>query len=518
MMMDQHTDLWYTIGGQALSIRELLPDEVSPSTPLHAIGSIYGTELFCNPWGNGSKVALARALAYAADRASQRARQHISLDQAIEAIEALQTRLEVEIAREIDSPLVRTYIDLKGVPISEIRESVQVLRTMLLDLQGDQASLRAMLDTENPARFFATHDVIPKFGLVASGNLGLLETTILIWIGVLAQAARNGNQFSLTIKPSIYDFLFDELVQQLPKDARSAFLRITWRSGEDIIPDSTLINKLVNEVDGAVYFGNRNTLVRFRNLIEGGDQHHYFYYDHFPTMIVRPGVDPKLIAAAARIATTLAYKQRGESCLSLQDVFVHKETYAEFVGAIMQEWRRVRAANSDPTAPDTLLSSYSRAHLESIAGLGEKLDGAVVGQVYPQGHRTDLIINHEITADNWVLATENAAPLLCVAEFSDEDHLLQALRRHLHNSTSDKFIYVTLVSPDGEERLTTVCDGLASISHRLEILASAQAVRDFTAYALGIPHCGGISFLADIFGLPHRQTCYFGQQDVVSGI
>ena len=506
--MDQHTDFWYTIGGEVLSIRELLPNEASPSTPLHVIDSIYGTELFCNPWGSGSELALTRALAYAADRASQRAQQPIRLARAIEVLEALQTHLEAEVARGLDTPVVRTYMDLKGVPISEIRENVEMLRTMLLDLQGDQASLRAMLDTENPSEFFATHDVIPKFGLVASGNLGLSDTAILIWTGILAQAARNGNQFSLTIKPSIYDCLFHQLIHLLPEDVRAAFSRITWRSEEDIIPDSTLMTKLVNGVDGAIYFGHRNTLLRFRHLVRNDRQHHYFYYDHFPIMILLPGVEPKLIEASARLATTLAYKQRGEACLSLQDVFIHKEVYDEFMSAVVQEWRRVRAASGDPKADDALLPSYSRAHLEEMARLREKLDGAVMGRVYPQDNRTDLLVNHEIAVDNWVLATENAAPLLCITAFSRQDHLLQMLRRHLQNSSSDKFIYTLIVSPEGRDQLTALCNGLEPVSHRLEVLTSAQAIGGFKAYALGIPHCGGISFLADMFGLPHREACY----------
>jgi hypothetical protein len=509
-MMKGHTDLWYVIGGKTLSIRELLPGEASPSTPLHTIDSFHGTELFCNPWGNGSRIGLARILDYAAQRAQQTAQQHISLDRAVEAIETLQTHLEGEVARGMDSPLLRKYINLKGVPISEVRDSVEVLGGLVGDFNDDQTSLKAMLDTEHPKQFFATHDVIPKFGLIASGNLGLFETVILIWVGILAQAARNGNQFSLTIKPSIYDFLFHELIQQLPEDVKSAFSRVTWRSEEDIIPDSALITDLVTAVDGAIYFGNRNTLVRFRDLIEGDSQYHYFYYDHFPIMILLPGGSRAVIDAAARVATRLAYKRRGESCLSLQDVFVHKAIYGEFVGALNEEWRSVRAANSELTAPGALLSRYSQTHLKQLAQLRDKLDGAVIGHVYPDDHRTDLIINHEITADNWVLATENAAPLLCIAEFSTEVHLLQVLRSHLQNSTSDKFIYVMIVSPDGGENPTALRDGLVPISHRLEVLTSLQAVQAFTAYAPGIPHCGGISFLADIFGLPHKQACYLG--------
>ena len=67
-----------------------------------------------------------------------------------------------------------------------------------------------------------------------------------------------------------------------------------------------------------------------------------------------------------------------------------------------------------------------------------------------------------------------------------------------------------IISPGRGEKTATLCDSLMSMSHRLEELTTAQALGDFAAYAPGIPHCSGISFLADAFGLPHRRTCYIG--------
>ncbi len=508
--MNRHRDLWYTISGQIMSAQELLAYDSAAYTPLHAIDSIYDAELFCNPWGSASEFALSQTLAQVTARASRPARPSISLQRAVDVISMLQAHLESEAARGIASSLISTLIDLKGYPLSEIRDSVEALGRMVHDFQTDRLTLRAMLGGENPSRFFTTHRVIRKFGLISSGNLGLFEIAVLVWTGILAQAAANGTQFSLIIKPSIYDFLFHELIHLIPDDARHAFSRLTWRSEADIIPDSRLMAKLVNEVEGAIFFGNRRTLSGFRALIQHDTENHRFYHDHFPVMVVLPGASPECVVAAAKLAVTLAYKSKGEACLSLQDVFAHVSVYDSFVAATIQEWRRLRQARGDPRSPDSLLPSYSVAHLEQISNLRCRMDGAIVGQIHPEQRQTDLIINHELDLDNWILSTENAAPLLCIAAFTEPARLPGALEIHLDRSTSDKFIYSLIVSGESEEPFEMLYKGLESLSHRLDIRNSASALNDFQAYVPGIPHCGGISFLADMFGLPHRPSCYVG--------
>jgi hypothetical protein len=509
--MDHHKDLWYIIGGELQSVRDLMPEDEVASTPLHAIDSIYGQELFCNPWGTASESALTQALRHAEERALRPDPKGISLDLAVKAIAGLQEYLETEMARGSESQFIRMLIDLKGYPISEVQESVQALGAMVHDLQGERALLGAMLGTADPEVFLPNHDVIPRFGLVASGNLGLFETVTLIWSGVLAQTARNGGQFSLTIKPSMYDYLFHDLICLLPQEVRIAFSRITWRSEAEIIPDSRLIAKLVNNVDGAIYFGNRRTLHQFRDQVEGERRYHHFYYDHFPIMILLPALEPGQIDAAAKLATDLAHKARGEACLSLQDVFVHQEVYDAFVRAVTREWRRLCSARGDPWTHGTQLASYAGLHLEQLARLRDRLDGALMGQVYATHNQTDLIVNHELEVDNWVLSTENAAPLLCIARFSDVEHLIQALRGHLQSSSSDKFIYTVVVTPKRQGLSITLYEGLASLSHRIEVPNSRRDLADFQTYAPGVPHCGGISFLADMLGLPHGDTCYLGR-------
>ena len=380
--MIQYNDIWYTIGGKMFSISELLPNQEDPSTPLHLIESYNGHQLFCNPWGAGSRIALQAAIDLADKKALRASQPALTLDQGIKVIEALHETLEYEVAQGPDSEFLQTYIRFKGVPISEILEDIKALRSLLHDFQGEQLQLKAMLGTDSPAQFFATHTVIPKFGIMASGNLGLFETILLIWSAILAQAAKNGNQFSLLVKPSMYDCLFHEMIHWLPEHVRSAFSRITWRSDQDITPDADLIGEFINKADGAIYFGNKNTLDQLKIHLVNESHHYYFYSDHFPIMLVFPDMDTPMLQAAAKQAVSLAFRRRGEACLSLQDVFAHEKVYERFMYFVAQEWQLLKQTTTDPLMPETQLANYSTSHLAEMEQLRQKLNGNVMGKFF----------------------------------------------------------------------------------------------------------------------------------------
>ncbi len=477
-------------------------------------------KLFANPFGHYSATTLDKLL-YQSERSNKDALLNpLTLDRAIEAIRHAQNHLDNHLRdcqkpapQNLSSNIITNYRLLKGYSLPEIEEQNQALNNFVRMLELDRdAILGTMLGFNGRANdFFQTHEVLPTFAIIASGNLGLFESGLLIYTGILGQAAKNGSQLKLIIKPSIEDFLFFDLITFIPPDFRGAFSRVTWRS--DVDWDALLTAKLINSVDGAIYFGQRSTLMGFKPQInDHHSRNHHFYHDHFPLMIIGSTATDAQLIAAAEAAVNLAYKNKGEACLSLQDVFVHNNLHDPFIAHLKQQVHQINSG-----LKGTPLSMYSKPFLERIENLQKDLlkSGAEVsGKVSPELNKMDIMVAHNLSMNHPILASENAAPFLAVAPYEDENTLIQALiNKHLKpaspDRTSDKHIYAITIG---------INDDAAMIKYLLENACRLFAepadgrVQDFYPYAVGTPHCGGMSFLADIFGFDHLDYCYRHEQ------
>lgn len=468
---------------------------------------INGTQpLFSNPFGQYSANSLDKIISETKNFRSTRS--NLTLENSIDIIRQIQDKLNLASEEGLKNPLIRDYISFKGYDIAEVREQISGLNSFVESLEKDKdATLGSMLNFEGKSEdFFSSNKILERFGILSSGNLGLFETVSLLYSGILAQSAKNGGNLSIIVKPTSQDFLFYDLMLQMPEDARKGFSRVTW--GSDIPWDAPLMKKLINSLDGAIYFGRRSTLENFRAQLSD-DTNHQFYYDHFPLIILGENASREQIREAAKKAVSLCYKNKGEACLSLQDVFVHEAVYDSFISNLRRE---IKGVNYGVTG--TQLPRFGKEQLEEVSKLKEALSnsGAIVeGRIGYQPNRMDIILAHNIDVNNPILETENAFPFLAVATYSSDSELSNALLRHLKPSdpkrSSDKHIYAILIGTEGKSR---IADYATKNSHRVELVGAddTKKLRNFPPYKSGIPHCGGISFLADIFGKIHLDSCY----------
>ncbi|MBW2976119.1 hypothetical protein KY347_01585 [Candidatus Woesearchaeota archaeon] len=465
--------------------------------------------LFSNPFGLYSQVSLEELIRRINSEKSNRV--NLTLKDAIGAVNSVQHYIEgsfsdykeAQSANDLRGWLISTYIQLKGYHIDEVAEQISQLRNFVSSLsENTDTLLGRMLGFEGDAnKFFESNNVLEKFGIVQSGNLGLYESAVLLYTGILAQAAKNGQQLSIVIKPSIQDFLTYHLIMEIPPEFKKAFYRITWSSDWEF--DLPLIKKLTNSLDGAIYFGARKNLEGFkRGLSDPVNPNHHFYYDHFPILVIGPYTTDKQLKSAAKLAVNLSYKNKGESCLSLQDIFVHENLNDIFLTYIMEEKRKL--GQSDGYIP---MPKFSSSLLRDLIALREKLlqSGAYVsGRVFPESNTMDLLLAYGLDPNNPILGTENGAPFLAVSPYSDDNKLVEALRTHLKPGreyrTVDKHIYSIII---GVGEKSPIVDYAHKNSHRVSNSTG------FGPYTAGVPHCGGISFLADMFGIPHLSQCYF---------
>lgn len=477
-------------------------------------------KLFANPFGNYSSASLDCLLKMVNRKRDGVKPNQLTVDQAIQAIRSVQDQIDDDLASynhgdllEVSPNIIRDYALLKGYSLPEIREHVQALRNFVTRLEVDRNSMLGVMlaYNGNAGDYFRRLDVLPTFAIVASGNLGLFESGILIYSGILAQAAKNGQQFNLVIKPSIEDFLFNDLINCVPEPFRFAFNRLTWRS--DVDWDMPLMSKLTNSVAGAIYFGQRSTLMGFKSQItDYQNKNHYFYYDHFPLMIIGENATEEQLKIAAEIAVDLAYKSKGEACLSLQDIFVHGAVNSIFMGHLKNQIRQINSG-----LKGTPLSKYSREFLERIESVQKRLlkSGATVtGKINPLSHTMEIMLADNLPIEHPILSRENAAPFLAVASYAKDDHLVEELlNAHLTplspDRSTDKHIYAIGL---GIDESPDIIKYLEDHSHRLFTDPLDGKLQDFHAYDIGVPHCGGVSFLADMFSIGHFGQCYRHKQ------
>jgi hypothetical protein len=467
------------------------------------------TPLFANPFGAYSATSMEVLLKKIGNTPEYH--EPVSLMEIIEAIKMVQGTLENFIEAGLEHPFVYAYCSLKGYALEEVKEQIRDLRSFVNSLEKDpDLILGSLLNFRGGAdAFFQNHSVLKPFGIIASGNLGLYETVLLLYSGLLAIAAKNGHQFSCLIKPSSEDFLFYDLIFLIPEKFRGHFSRITWRS--DLTWDQPLMITFLNSLEGAIYFGKRKTLLEFRKQYNNLENtNHHFYFDHFPLMIIGDQANADQIQSAARLAIPLCYKNKGEACLSLQDVFVHKKVYKDFIESVRQEVSQINRPSGI-----SLLPRFSQDFLADVNNLRQWLidSGATVsGRIGYEPNRMDLMLAYDLEMNHPVFATENAAPFLAIASYSNEQNLIKALKDHLrpgdHDRTADKHIYSFVVGVRGTSPI--ICHA-EDYSHRLVHVIPGEGINKletFQPYKPGVPHCGGFSFLGDMFGISHSHYCF----------
>jgi hypothetical protein len=455
--------------------------------------------LFRNYFGRYSEKALERIISSAIERKHKQPIPRYSLATAQELL----AKFHSSLARGFDSGsrLISDYQQLKGYSFDEVRDQVDMHGKLVAQIMDDKILAKMISIGEDAKDYFASNETKGTFGIVASGNLGLLETALLVDTVILAQAAKNGNKVSVIFKPSIEDALTYDLIMSVPVLARDAFSRITWRS--DVMWDEPLLDKYFDSLEGAIAFGKKKTLLSFADRIpEEKSDSFRWYYDHFPLMIVGPQSD-NLLENAAEKAVNLAYRNKGEACLSLQNIFVHKRAYGQFVQYLREMAGRVNEGKEDIPLP-----RYSSDFLNELRATRNALidRGATVsGAIKPESNLTEILVASDVRLSDPLIHLETAAPLILVMPYSNETELSDCIARHF--SSEDKHTYA-LVIGDGSGTQTSTL--LKSRSHRYYSARNAGEIKRFEAFEIGKPHSGGHSFIADMFGIPRRTECYQG--------
>jgi len=160
------------------------------------------------------------------------------------------------------------------------------------------------------------------------------------------------------------------------------------------------------------------------------------------------------------------------------------------------------------------LPKFSSDFLEEMLDLRQTLidsGASISGRILPGYNTMDIMIAYDLTIDNVVLSTETSAPFLAIAKYHSDKELSSALFNHLKpvdsTRSSDKHIYSIAVCIKHDSILK---DYLNKYSHRLlfiEDTVNVAGITNFRPYDIGTPHCGGLSFLADMFGLQHFVHC-----------
>jgi acyl-CoA reductase-like NAD-dependent aldehyde dehydrogenase len=132
-------------------------------------------------------------------------------------------------------------------------------------------------------------------------------------------------------------------------------------------------------------------------------------------VIVDEGADLKI--AASKIAVG-AFAHAGQSCISVQRVFVHKNIYKEFEGLLLEETKKIKFGN--PFEEDTLVGPMIN---ETEAKRVEQWIKESDGKILFGGKRNNAVVEPTIIsgADRKcnINAKEVFAPLLTLKEFDD---------------------------------------------------------------------------------------------------
>ncbi|MBN1502398.1 hypothetical protein JW930_02540 [Candidatus Woesearchaeota archaeon] len=448
-------------------------------------------------------------------RAAQHETNPFTLEQAVENIQGMHEALVQEINLGYESSLVRDYCLLNGIMNPEDlkleveqlgRDFVEPLR----DPDSREKALRQILGTEDLKSFFESHEIPERLCVWTSGQLGIYETTIMFYYGILAQACKNGHQASIVFRSSSSDNLPHDLMQYcVPQSSEQVFNWLTWSSQRRW--DAPLLPKFLNLFDGTVqettcggiYFGSKTTLDTLSEVLQG-TRGHFFYKDHFPVLIIGSDATPEQIEKAAEIALRFAYAHAGNSCLSLQNIYAHDSAYGQVSTHLLEARRRFR--------PQQRL--YPAELVEEVAEIWQAISlldpnigryGKIDPEKQPNHINTLLALGVPINAVD-ILATEVPARMLLVCPYSGPQSLRENLAQQLAASSSDKHIYAVAVGLSQAER-EILCPFLEKNSHRASIVepGDVAGTERITQYDWRELHCSQ-NMLANLFGVP--AACY----------
>jgi acyl-CoA reductase-like NAD-dependent aldehyde dehydrogenase len=129
------------------------------------------------------------------------------------------------------------------------------------------------------------------------------------------------------------------------------------------------------------------------------------------------------IAAAAPVCARNAMRLAGQSCASVQNIYVHESRHAEFVDLLAAEVATLRTG--DPLDPETdigtLIDEAAACRVEGWAQEAVSAGARLVAGGTRQGAQLVPTLLSEVTPDMKVVSSEVFGPLASVQRFSDID-------------------------------------------------------------------------------------------------
>ncbi len=452
-------------------------------------------------------------------RLAQASINDFTLDEAIEEIQTSQVKLEQILRAGNGHSMIRAYCRLRGYSDpKELFGSVRQLRTDFVDRLAEgqrDMMIGGMLGKSGDAQELIGEASVPDRYLVwMSGQLGIYEEALMLYYSILSRAASNGHSRDVVFKTSGSDNLVHDLLEYCitSERAKEGISWITWNSS--CRWDDKYLPRLLGMFDngnnpgiltGGMHFGSKKTLDMLAKKYSDKDGQ-IFFYDHFPIMVIGEGATNEDIKRLAGLALSQAYSNRGEACLSLQNVYVvgSDDLYDRVEFIFAKYYSRLADRLKPNYYPEGTIEDIEAFENMIRNGYGAVTRGTIKRETNEIGPL--MYSGVPINADPRLLAQENPAPLLMLVHSDEDISFMDADMEQLRESSSDRHIYVISA---GVSDLLSSHLSLRYISHR-HYDASMRGVTGFKAFDPSIFHCGQ-NMLSLMFGRQNPEpACYLG--------
>ena len=144
-----------------------------------------------------------------------------------------------------------------------------------------------------------------------------------------------------------------------------------------------------------------------------------------PTFVHRDADLPAAAKACARNAMSLA----GQSCISVQNVFVHREMFDRFVDLVAREVDAIRFGDPLDRATDvgTLIDAEAAIRVERMVGRAVEAGATLLRGCRRDGAQLDAIILTDVRGDMDVVRDEIFGPAMTVQPYQDIEPLFEEI-------------------------------------------------------------------------------------------
>jgi hypothetical protein len=345
-----------------------------------------------------------------------------------------------------NSELYELFKAKSGIPEEQITEQLAAIPSLI-----SIGSLQRILKEAHAQNIRNTPPVTP-FCIVTPSNVNYYDGFLIFTHMLLSKLSdQQGGSSTIIMRPSASDIIltaivsfFYDCIKEVPdykeKGLHMFIQKIHW--DPEVCPD--YLPTMIKGSQGGLYFGKRLTYTDAIRAYADDESTHHIYGEGLNVACILRGPYTKDPSTIVTEILNKTYKLKSRDCTAIGTVLVSADVYDTFVNEFIKKTKHLNKT--------TNMGVYEKRVLYHTRRILKQYGGETHGNVYPEKHNTDLILNVQssIPHDVTLLAMETPTPLLNIVKIDSFNELIDTTISVLSKAAVEKYSSIILYGSASE--------------------------------------------------------------------